>query len=33
MIRNIRQSELEQRFFSRLVELGIPVFVESNEKR
>jgi NRPS condensation-like uncharacterized protein len=31
MIRNIRESDLEQRFFSRLVELGIPVAVESNE--
>ena len=32
MIRNIRESELERRFFSRLVELGVPVTVESNEK-
>ena len=31
MIRNIRQSDLERRFFSRLVELGIPVRIESNE--
>jgi len=31
MIRNIRESELERRFFSRLVELGIPVSIESNE--
>ena len=30
MIRNIRESELERRFFSRLVELGVPVSVESN---
>ena len=30
MIRNIRESELERRFFSRLVELGIPVSIESN---
>lgn len=32
MIRNIRESELERRFFSRLVELGVPVAIESNEK-
>lgn len=32
MIRNIRESELERRFFSRLVELGIPVEIESNER-
>ena len=31
MIRNIRESDLEQRFFSRLVELGVPVTIESNE--
>ncbi len=30
MIRNIRESELERRFFSRLVELGVPVSIESN---
>lgn len=30
MIRSIRESELERRFFSRLVELGIPVSVECN---
>lgn len=30
MIRNIRESELERLFFSRLVELGIPVEIESN---
>ena len=30
MIRNIRESELERRFFSKLVELGIPVSIESN---
>ena len=30
MIRNIRESELERRFFSGLVELGIPVDIESN---
>jgi hypothetical protein len=30
MIRRIRESELEQRFFARLVELGIPVEIESN---
>lgn len=33
MIRNIRESELERRFFSRLVELGIPVEIESNSSR
>lgn len=32
MIRNIRESELERRFFSRLVELGVPVSIESNQK-
>ena len=32
MIRNIRESELERRFFSRLVELGVPVLIESNAK-
>lgn len=32
MIRNIQESELERRFFSRLVELGIPVAIESNER-
>lgn len=30
MIRNIRESELERRFFSRLVELDVPVSIESN---
>lgn len=30
MIRNIRETELERRFFSRLVELGVPVKIESN---
>jgi hypothetical protein len=33
MIRNIREPELERRFFSRLVELGIPVRIESNDPR
>lgn len=33
MIRNIRQSELERLFFSKLVELGIPVEIESNIRR
>ena len=33
MIRNIRESELERRFFSRLVELGIPVEIECNRRR
>jgi NRPS condensation-like uncharacterized protein len=32
MIRNIRESELERRFFSRLVELGLPVEIESNKR-
>ena len=32
MIRNIRESELERRFFSRLVELNVPVSIESNVK-
>ena len=30
VIRNIREPELERRFFSRLVELGVPVGIESN---
>lgn len=32
MIRRIREPELERQFFSRLVELGIPVTIESNER-
>ena len=32
MIRSIRESELERRFFSRLVELGIAVEIESNRR-
>ena len=32
MIRNIQESELERRFFSRLVELGIAVDIESNRR-
>ncbi len=32
MIRNIRGSELERRFFSRLVEMGIAVEIESNRR-
>lgn len=32
MIRNIQESELERRFFSRLVELGLPVEIESNQR-
>ena len=32
IIRNIRESELERRFFSRLVELGVPVLIESNSR-
>ena len=31
MIRNIRESDLERRFFSRLVSLDVPVAIESNE--
>ena len=31
MIRNIRETELERRFFTELVRLGIPVSVESND--
>ncbi len=31
MIRNIHETELERRFFSRLVELGVPVAIESND--
>ena len=32
MIRNVRESELERRFFSRLVSLGLPVDIESNDR-
>lgn len=32
MIRSIRESELERRFFSRLVELGVPVEIECNRR-
>ena len=32
MIRNTEKPELERRFFSRLVELGIPVSIEANEE-
>ena len=32
MIRNIRESELERCFFSRLVELGLPVEIECNRR-
>lgn len=32
MIRNIQESELERRFFSRLVELGIAVEIECNRR-
>ena len=32
MIRSSRDSELERLFFSRLVELGIPVDIESNRR-
>ena len=30
MIRGIRETELERLFFARLVELGVPVEIESN---
>ena len=33
MIRNIRESELERRFFSTLVELGLQVDIETNDRR
>jgi len=33
MIRGIRESELERRFFSRLVALGIAVDIETNDAR
>ena len=33
MIRNIEEAELERRFFSELVELGVPVSVESNDTK
>ncbi len=33
MIRNIQESELERRFFSRLVALDIPVEIASNDRR
>ena len=33
MIRSTKDSELERLFFSRLVELGLPVEIESNERR
>lgn len=32
MIRNIQEAELERKFFSKLVELGVPVSIESNNK-
>ncbi len=32
IIRNIREPELERRFYSRLVELGVPVLIESNSR-
>lgn len=32
MIRNIKESELERRFFSSLVSLGVPVHIESNTR-
>lgn len=32
MIRSIRETELERRFFSQLVELGVPVTIESNDR-
>ena len=33
MIRSIEESELERLFFSRLVELGVPVEIESNQRK
>lgn len=33
MIRSTRSADLERRFFSRLVELGVPVLIETNEER
>ena len=33
MIRSIREPELERLFFSRLVELGVPVEIESNQRK
>ncbi|MBQ3864776.1 MAG: hypothetical protein II781_02945 [Clostridia bacterium] len=33
MIRNVKSAELERLFFSRLVEIGIPVEIESNNRR
>ena len=33
MIRSSEEPELERLFFSRLVELGVPVSIESNKKR
>ncbi len=33
MIRNIHETDLERLFFSRLVELGIPVDIETNERQ
>ena len=32
MIRNIEESDLERRFFSELVALGVPVHIESNAR-
>ena len=32
MIRNITETELERRFFTRLVQLGVPVQIESNDE-
>ena len=32
IVRNIQETELERRFFTRLVKLGIPVFIESEEE-
>ena len=31
MVRNIQETELERRFFTRLVKMGIPVLIESGE--
>ena len=32
MIRSTQSPELERRFFSRLVELGVPVTIETNQE-
>ena len=32
IIRNIKESELERIFFSKLVELGVPISIECNRR-